>query len=52
LIGDAETDLQMAQDAGIGCVLGYLGGWQIRPELTGTKHQFEHWNELELEAAP
>ena len=52
LIGDAETDLQMARDAGIGCVIGYLGGWQIRPELTTTVHQFEHWNELELEADP
>ena len=52
LIGDAETDLQMAQDAGVGCVLGYLGGWQIRPELPSTVHQFEHWKELALEADP
>ena len=52
LIGDAETDLQMAQDAGVGCVLGYLGGWQIRPDLSTTEHQFEHWNELQLEADP
>ena len=52
LIGDAETDLQMAQDAGVGCVLGYLGGWQIRPKLPTTVHQFEHWKELALEADP
>ena len=52
LIGDAETDLQMARDAGIGCVIGYLGGWEIRPDLPTAVHQFEHWNELELEADP
>ena len=52
LIGDAETDLQMAQAAGVGCVIGCLGGWQIRPDLSTTEHQFEHWNELQLEADP
>jgi phosphoglycolate phosphatase len=33
-------------------VIGYLGGWDIRPDLTTAVHQLEHWNELELEADP
>ena len=52
LIGDAETDLVMARDAGIGVVLGYRGGWQRQPQLTTSPHCFEHWSELEVIADP
>lgn len=44
LIGDAETDLQMAQAAGIGLVLGYRGGWQQPPQLKTTPHLFDDWS--------
>ena len=33
LVGDAETDLQMALEAGIGGVIGFTGGWSRAPEL-------------------
>ena len=52
LIGDAETDLVMARDAGIGVVLGYRGGWQRQPQLSSSPHCFEDWSELEVIADP
>ncbi|BEV36105.1 HAD-IA family hydrolase [Synechococcus sp. M16CYN] len=50
LIGDAETDLEMAKGAGIGCIIGYFGGWQLNPDLPSAIHRLDHWNELDLEA--
>lgn len=52
LIGDAETDLQMAVDAGIGVVVGYRGGWSTHPRLPSARHVMDNWQELALEAAP
>ena len=52
LIGDAETDLTMAREAGIGCVIGYRGGWTLPPELPSAHHQLDCWDELTLEATP
>lgn len=50
LIGDAETDLRMACAAGIGCVLGYRGGWSMPPVLPSAQHQFDSWRDLSLRA--
>tara|TARA_B100002051_G_scaffold271267_1_gene305651 strand:+ start:4166 stop:4942 length:777 start_codon:yes stop_codon:yes gene_type:complete len=46
LIGDAETDLQMASSAGVGLVLGFVGGWAIPPRLPTAQHQFDNWRDL------
>ena len=48
LIGDAETDLQMAKQAGIGCVIGFTGGWALRPELPSADHLLETWSNLRI----
>jgi len=52
LIGDAETDLQMAAAAGIRFVIGYGGGWGLTPELPSATHWLDNWAEMELEADP
>ena len=52
LIGDAETDLRMARDAGIGCVIGYRGGWRLPPELPSAQHQLDSWDALNVKATP
>ena len=46
LIGDADTDLLMARQAGIGITLGYVAGWHREPTLTAHEHLISHWNEL------
>ena len=46
LIGDADTDLLMARQAGIGLTLGYVAGWHKPPELSAHEHLISHWNEL------
>ena len=52
LIGDAETDLQMAAAAGIRLVIGYGGGWGLTPELPSATHWLDNWAEMGLEADP
>ena len=49
LIGDADTDLLMARQAGIGITLGYVAGWHQSPELTAHEHLIHRWSELTLE---
>ena len=51
LIGDANSDLRMASQAGVGLVLGYGAGWRRPPALDPSYPQLGHWNELEVEAA-
>jgi phosphoglycolate phosphatase len=48
LIGDAETDLQMASAAGLGLVLGFNGGWRFTPELPSAEHCFNRWSDLSV----
>ena len=48
LIGDAETDLQMALEAGIGGVIGFTGGWKRAPELPSAQHLLHSWTDLAL----
>ena len=52
LIGDAETDLSMARQAGIGCVIGYRGGWTLPPVLPSAPHLLDNWRDLGLNADP
>tara|TARA_Y100001968_G_C19363675_1_gene721243 strand:+ start:495 stop:1274 length:780 start_codon:yes stop_codon:yes gene_type:complete len=48
LIGDANSDLLMAQKAGVKLALGYTGGWQIPPSLKYQHHLVQHWDELSI----
>ena len=48
LIGDADSDLLMARQAGISHSLGYVAGWQQDPDLTEHEHLITHWNELNV----
>jgi phosphoglycolate phosphatase len=50
LIGDANSDLRMAQNAGVGVVLGYGGGWERPVALDPAFPLVEHWSELAVEA--
>ena len=49
LIGDADSDLHMAREAGVAVTLGYVAGWQQPPRLTGHQHLIQHWRELQVE---
>jgi phosphoglycolate phosphatase len=51
LIGDANSDLLMAERAGVGVVLGYSAGWQQPPPLDARFRQLAHWQELEVGSA-
>jgi phosphoglycolate phosphatase len=46
LIGDADTDLMMARQAGVGVTLGYVAGWHREPTLTAHEHLISHWSDL------
>ena len=48
LVGDAETDLQMALEAGIGGVIGFTGGWSRAPELPSAQHLLHSWGHLSV----
>ena len=52
LIGDADSDLQMARQAGIGLSLGYMAGWNQPPKLTNYHYLIHHWNDLVVKADP
>ncbi len=49
LIGDADSDLHMAREAGMALTLGYVAGWQQPPTLTGHEHLIQHWRNLQVE---
>jgi phosphoglycolate phosphatase len=46
LIGDANSDLGMARDAGVAVMLGYRGGWQQPVQLEDGFPLVDHWQEL------
>lgn len=48
LIGDANSDLRMARQAGVPVVLGYGGGWSSAPPLDSSFPCLSHWNELKV----
>ncbi len=52
LIGDADSDLQMARQAGVGITLGYVAGWTQSPQLSAHQHLIYHWDDLRVEAKP
>ena len=51
LIGDADSDLLMARQAGIGLTLGYVAGWSSSPNLTEHERLISHWEDLEVVAS-
>ena len=52
LIGDANSDLRMAREAGVAVILGYTAAWSQRPPLDPSFLQLHHWRELELAPWP
>ncbi len=52
LIGDADSDLQMARDADIGVAIGYTSGWNIAPKLKAHQYLIEHWDDLTVRGTP
>ncbi|MEB3201904.1 MAG: HAD-IA family hydrolase [Synechococcus sp.] len=52
LIGDANSDLHMAKQAGVPVVIGYVAGWSTPPPLDPCFPCLSHWNELEVRVAP
>jgi len=48
LIGDANSDLRMAKQAGVPVVIGYTSGWSSTPPLDPCFPCLSHWNELEV----
>ena len=52
LIGDADSDLLMARQAGIGLSLGYTAGWATTPGLNEQHHLIHHWGELNVAPSP
>ncbi len=49
LIGDADSDLRMARQAGIGITIGYTGGWSTPPLLTQQEYLIENWDDLSIQ---
>lgn len=49
LIGDADSDLLMARDAGVALSLGYVAGWRQPPRLTAHEHLIHHWRNLQVD---
>ncbi|MEB3185552.1 MAG: HAD-IA family hydrolase [Cyanobacteriota bacterium] len=48
LIGDANSDLRMAQRAGVAVVLGYGAGWSTAPPLDPAFPCVNAWSELQV----
>ncbi|WP_094555036.1 HAD family hydrolase [Synechococcus sp. 1G10] len=48
LIGDASSDLRMAEQAGVALALGYSAGWSSRPPLPEHLPRLDHWHELQV----
>jgi phosphoglycolate phosphatase len=52
LIGDASSDLRMAEAAGVGLTLGYTAGWSTAPPLQHHLPRIGHWRELTVVQRP
>ena len=46
LIGDSDSDLRMAREAGIGIAAGYVSGWVIEPDLKLHQNLISDWNDI------
>jgi len=51
LIGDANSDLRMARDAGVAVVIGYPAAWSSEPPLDPRCPRLDHWDQLTVMAA-
>tara|TARA_Y100001968_G_scaffold186060_1_gene170438 strand:+ start:3468 stop:4244 length:777 start_codon:yes stop_codon:yes gene_type:complete len=49
LIGDADSDLRMAQLAGVKLVIGYNSGWSVPPRLTSHQYLIQDWNDIDVQ---
>ena len=49
LIGDADSDLQMANQSGIDLVIGYTGGWTQKPDLNHHQYLIHNWDEVTIQ---
>ena len=47
--GDADSDLQMALQSGVGIRRGFTGGWSQKPQLTEHQYLFHDWKELTIQ---
>tara|TARA_Y100001968_G_scaffold269976_1_gene260966 strand:+ start:1996 stop:2796 length:801 start_codon:yes stop_codon:yes gene_type:complete len=45
-IGDSDSDLKMARQAGVGLTLGYTAGWTTMPKLTYQQELIYSWHDL------
>ncbi|WP_320677405.1 HAD-IA family hydrolase [Prochlorococcus sp. MIT 1300] len=50
LVGDADSDLTMSRQAGIGLTMGYVAGWNEPPFLSSHQKLIHHWDELTVKA--
>tara|TARA_B100000700_G_C15024571_1_gene847483 strand:+ start:540 stop:1316 length:777 start_codon:yes stop_codon:yes gene_type:complete len=48
LIGDSDSDLLMAREAGMKLALGFTGGWTEKPKLSYQHHLIHHWDEISI----
>ncbi len=48
LIGDSNSDMQMARNSGIKIALGYTGGWRRSPVLYEHHHLIHQWEDLKF----
>ena len=46
LIGDSDSDMQMANLAGIGLSIGYVSGWNIKPQLSHQNKIIFNWTDI------
>ena len=51
LIGDSNTDMQMARNSGVKIALGYTGGWNQLPSLYEHHHLIHDWEDLNFQDA-
>tara|TARA_B100000700_G_scaffold297583_1_gene362608 strand:- start:1054 stop:1851 length:798 start_codon:yes stop_codon:yes gene_type:complete len=52
LISDADSDMRMAQQAGIGVILGYTAGWTTKPSINEQQCLINHWDEITVHLKP
>jgi len=52
LISDADSDMRMAKEAGIGVILGYTAGWRTKPSIKEQQCLINHWDEITVHLKP
>ncbi len=52
LIGDADSDLKMAKQAGIALTLGFTAGWSQSTQLKEHEFLINSWDEIKIKSKP